>query len=105
MSIEHTPWEAVDPPGEDEVRAMMEQEGLSPQRWMADDGYRFDVHEHGFHKVIYCVEGQIWFTFPDDPDTVVELEPGDRLDLPPGVRHGALAGMEGVVCLEAHKDS
>jgi quercetin dioxygenase-like cupin family protein len=83
---------------------MMTGEGLSPQRWTADDGYRFDVHQHDYHKVIYCVDGSIWFTFPDDPDTVIELEPGDRLDLPAGIRHGALTGMEGVVCLEARKD-
>jgi quercetin dioxygenase-like cupin family protein len=82
----------------------MTGEGLSPERWTANDGHRFDVHEHDYHKVIYCVDGSIWFTFPDDPDTVIELEPGDRLDLPAGIRHGAMAGMDGVVCLEARKD-
>jgi quercetin dioxygenase-like cupin family protein len=99
----HISWESVDPPTEDEVREIMTGEGLSPERWMVGDGYRFPVHEHDYHKVVYCVDGSIWFTFPDDPDNVIELEPGDRLDLPAGVRHGALAGMEGVVCLEARK--
>jgi hypothetical protein len=28
--------------------------------------------------------------------------PGDRLDLPAGVRHSAIVGPQGVTCLEAH---
>lgn len=99
----HTPFEGIDPPGEDEIRATMQAEGLTPERWDAPNGYRFAVHEHDYHKVVYCVEGGIWFTFPDDPDNVVDMEPGDRLDLPAGIRHGALVSMDGVVCLEAQK--
>lgn len=99
----HTPWESVNTPSEDEIRQMMTGEGLSPERWVADNGQQFLVHEHDYHKVLYCVEGSIWFTFPDEPDTVIELEPGDRLDLPAGIRHGALVSMDGVLCLEAHK--
>lgn len=99
----HTPWEKVDMPTEDDLRQLMQNEGLSPQFWTANDGDRFDVHVHDYHKVLYCVDGTIWFTFPDDPDTVIEMEPGDRLDLPAGVRHGAQVGMEGVACLEAPK--
>lgn len=99
----HTPWEEVDYPTEEELREMMAGEGLTPERWDVTNGYRFQVHEHDYEKIIYCVEGSMWFTFPDDPDNVIELEPGDRLDLPASVRHGALAGMDGVVCLEAHR--
>lgn len=99
----HKPWESANAPTEDEIRGMMTGEGLQPESWSAGDGFRFAVHEHDYHKVVYCVEGSIWFTFPDDPDNVIELEPGDRLDLPAGIRHGALTGMEGVVCLEARK--
>jgi quercetin dioxygenase-like cupin family protein len=53
--------------------------------------------------VVYCVEGGIWFTLPDEGDRTIELEPGDRLDLPAGVRHGAIVGMDGVTCLEGHR--
>ena len=100
----HIPWEDVDEPSEAELAQMMADEGLSPERWIAPSSYRFGVQENDYHKVVYCVEGAIWFTFPDNPDTVIELEPGDRLDLLAGIRHGAQVGMEGVVCLEARKD-
>lgn len=99
----HTPFDGIDPPSEAEIRAMMEAEGLTPERWNAPTSHRFAVHEHDYHKVLYCVDGGLWFTFPDDPDLVIEMEPGDRLDLPAGVRHGAQVGMDGVLCLEARR--
>ena len=102
--LTHTPWEEIDWPDEDQLRQLMVKEGLAPQLWTADNGFRFDVHTHDYHKVVCCLEGSIWFTFPDDPDNVIELEPGDRLDLPAGIRHAALTGMDGVACLEARKD-
>ena len=33
--------------------------------------------------------------------TDYQLTPGDRLDLPPRVEHGAIVGRQGVTCLEA----
>ena len=32
----------------------------------------------------------------------IDLEVGDRLDLPAGTRHDAVVGRDGVTCLEAH---
>jgi len=81
----------------------MQAENLSPYMWANDSGYRYPVHSHDYHKVIYCLEGGIWFTLPDEGDRAIELEPGDRLDLPAGVRHGAIVGMDGVTCLEGHR--
>jgi hypothetical protein len=44
----------------------------------------------------------IRFTLPAEDD-YADLMPGDRLELPAGVRHGALVGPAGVTCLEAHR--
>lgn len=99
----HTPWPHNDTPTEAELRHTMQAEGLHPTRWSNASGDRYLVHSHDYHKVVYCIEGSIWFTITDENDRVVELEPGDRLDLPAGVRHGAMAGMDGVTCLEGHR--
>lgn len=80
------------------IRATFESEGLEPQAWSNRAGYRYDRHEHAYHKVLYCVAGSITF-HTDDGDT--ELHPGHRLDLPPGTRHAATVGPTGVTCLEA----
>jgi len=101
--VVYTSWSGDHEPTEAELREHMEAEGLSPERWSSDSGERYYVHTHPTTKVLYCVEGGIWFTLPDEGDRTIELEPGDRLDLPAGIRHGAIVGMDGVTCLEAHK--
>ena len=80
------------------IRAAFESEGLNPYSWSNVAGYRYDWHDHPYHKVLYCMEGSITF-HTGDGDT--ELSPGDRLDLPPGTRHAATVGPNGVTCLEA----
>lgn len=64
----------------------------------------FDVyapHRHGYGKVLYCVRGSIKFRLVE-LGMEYELFPGDRLDLPAGVLHGAEVGAQGVGCFEAH---
>jgi cupin superfamily acireductone dioxygenase involved in methionine salvage len=55
-------------------------------------------HEHGYEKVLYCVRGQIVFHIASDD---IDLEPGDKLDLPPHTAHAATVGAEGVHYIEA----
>ena len=88
-------------PTENELRRLMIEEGLTPYRWsnMPHDVYA--AHTHPYHKVIYVVSGSITFGFPVEGEPVT-LRPGDRLDLPRDVRHNAVVGSDGVVCLEAH---
>lgn len=60
--------------------------------------YRSHAHEEG--KVIYCLAGDIVFHVAG---TCVEMRPGDRLEIEPGIVHSADVGPRGVVCLEARK--
>lgn len=82
---------------EDRLRAV----GLDPGIWGNGPGDRYGAHEHGYDKVLVCAEGSIRFGLPDLGE-VVDLVPGDRLDLPAGTRHDAVVGADGVTCLEAH---
>lgn len=75
-------------------------EGLTPQTWSNEPGYRYGQHLHDFHKVLFCVEGSITFHTPDGD---VVLDAGDRLDLPPGTPHSATVGPRGVTCMEARR--
>jgi quercetin dioxygenase-like cupin family protein len=86
------------PQTESAARAALASEGLEPHSWSNSPGFRYEWHEHRYHKVLYCVEGSITF-HTDGGDR--ELKPGDRLDLPPGTRHAATVGPAGVTCLEA----
>jgi cupin superfamily acireductone dioxygenase involved in methionine salvage len=53
--------------------------------------------------VLYCVRGSIRFILPDyaGEEQVVDLQAGDGMTLPAGVRHSAVVGDQGVTCLEA----
>jgi len=76
-------------------------EGLDPSPWSNGPGDRYGAHEHGYDKVIVVERGSIVFGLPDD-GSVLDLAPGDRLELPAGTRHDAVVGANGVTCWEAH---
>ena len=65
-------------------------------QWRNGPGAVFAVHHHPYRKILYVERGSITFT-PAGRRAIVML-PGDRLDLPAGTRHGAVVGVEGVVC-------
>ena len=96
-------WSAERAPREEELRERMQREQLAPYSWSNGPGDTYAVHSHSYEKVLYCVHGSIRFVLPDQPDgiTHIDLTPGDRMVLPPGVRHSAVVGPGGVVCLEA----
>lgn len=95
-------WSGDEGLDEASIRRLMQQEGLQPYAWSNAPGDVYGAHSHAYHKVIYVVEGSITFGLPDS-DQEVHLTEGDRLDLPPGVRHDAVVGPRGVLCLEAHR--
>ena len=95
-------WPHKHTPTEDELRQLMEQMGLSPYRWSDVPGAIYHEHTHDYEKVLYVVSGSITFGFPIVGEPTV-LQAGDRLELPAGIRHNAVVGPEGVVCLEARR--
>ncbi|MBK8028822.1 MAG: hypothetical protein J0M07_13555 [Anaerolineae bacterium] len=49
---------------------------------------------------MYVVQGTIEITLPDSNKSV-KLRGGDRVEIPAGVRHGAIIGSSGAKCVEA----
>ena len=84
-----------------DLEARLRREGLDPRSWSNGPGDRYAAHDHGYDKVLVCASGSISFGLPDRGE-VIDLCPGDRLDLPVATRHDALVGDLGVTCLEAH---
>jgi quercetin dioxygenase-like cupin family protein len=95
-------WPREEAPTESTIHQMMTEEGVPPYRWSNGPGDVYAAHTHSYHKVIYVVQGSITFGLPKE-GRKVSLQAGDRLDLPAGVRHDAVVGPEGVVCLEGHR--
>ncbi|HVL52765.1 MAG TPA: hypothetical protein VM344_00725 [Vitreimonas sp.] len=85
----------------DELVERLRAGGLEASPWSNAPGDRYGAHQHAYDKVLVCAAGSVVFGLPDRTERV-PLEPGDRLDLPAGIRHDAVVGPEGVTCLEAH---
>jgi quercetin dioxygenase-like cupin family protein len=84
-----------------EAEAALIAEGGAPVRsWANGPGDRYGIHEHGYHKVLFCLEGSITFHTGEGD---VEMTAGDRLDLTPATPHGATVGPHGCMCLEASR--
>lgn len=67
------------------LRIALQQEGLITAWWSEAPGTRVPQHEHPFPEARWVVDGYLRIHIGDE---VVDLGPGDRLDLPPGTRHG-----------------
>jgi mannose-6-phosphate isomerase-like protein (cupin superfamily) len=81
--------------------AVLVAEGCSdPRPWSNGPGDAYGRHVHGYHKVLFCIEGSIVFHLEDRDE---ELTAGDRLDLAPGTPHAATVGPQGCACMEATK--
>jgi quercetin dioxygenase-like cupin family protein len=96
------PWNHDEPPSEKVVRGLLLAEGLAPIRWSNRPKERYSTHAHEYDKVLVVVQGAITFGLPDVGEEIT-LKPGDRLELPAGIAHNAVAGAQGVACLEAHR--
>ena len=95
MPARHTPGAA----GRLEALDAFEAEGCGPARsWSNGPGDRYGGHDHGAHKVLFCLAGSVTF-HTDDGD--VALVAGDRLDLTAGTAHAATVGPDGCECVEA----
>ena len=82
------------------ITRQMQKEGLRPYVWDNTPNYRYAVRTHGYNKVMYVVEGNIEVSLPDSNQRV-KLRAGDRVEIPAGVRHGAIIGSSGAKCVEA----
>lgn len=102
MGATVTQWSGPGEPNDKVLRRMLAAEGLDAYIWGNEPGDKYPVHVHGYHKVIYAVNGSIRFDLPDTGESLW-LRAGDRLDLPAGMPHSAVVGPDGVLCLEAHR--
>jgi len=82
------------------LRAFADEGCSSPRPWGNAPGDTYGRHEHGYHKVLFCLEGSITFHLEGGD---VELAAGDRLDLEPGTAHAATVGPDGCSCIEASR--
>jgi len=81
------------------LRMRLEGEADSCYAWSNGPGTVYGSHSHTYRKILYCLRGSIRFDLVGSGGAI-DLEPGDRLELPPGTPHAAIVGPTGVSCIE-----
>jgi len=97
MSAQITPHDGS-PLSREGIERRLRAEASDVHAWSNAPGDRYGQHQHPYTKVLYCASGSIAFVLSDG--STLDLRAGDRLVLPPGIRHGAVVGPDGCTCLE-----
>jgi quercetin dioxygenase-like cupin family protein len=84
---------------ETDLRGRLEAEADSCYGWSNGPGTVYGAHTHTYRKILYCLRGSIRFDLVAGGQSI-DLQPGDRLDLPAGTPHAAVVGPGGVTCIE-----
>ncbi len=99
-AVRVTRWSGGQHPTLSAITRQMQREAMRPYFWENAPNYRYGIRSHNYTKVMYVVEGTIELSFPDT-NARVRLRAGDRIEIPTGVRHGAIVGSSGAKCVEA----
>ena len=100
--IEPLRWRGPDAPSTGSVTARLRDEGVEPYAWSNGPGDRYEVHQHGYTKLLMCAAGSITFLVGTEAKPL-ELQPGDGFVLAAGTPHAAVVGPTGCTCLEGHR--
>jgi quercetin dioxygenase-like cupin family protein len=95
-----TLWEERRRPDEDDLRDRLAAEGYGVVRWHNEPATGYPPHAHIYPELLWLVSGSLTIILPADK-RLLELTPGDRIEVPQGLVHGTMAGPEGAVYLLA----
>lgn len=96
-------WESPDPPTLDFLTRMLTREGLQPSQ--VDFPAQSRSQEMKFEQpmVMVVVAGRLQYAFPGYG--VIDVEPGDILEIHPGVLHDVtVGGAQPAILLQASRD-
>lgn len=93
-------WEGAGRPSEEALRARLADDGYQVVRWASEPATGYPPHLHIYPELLWVVSGDLTVILPAE-DRLLELMPGDRIEMPAGVVHGTMAGADGAVYLLA----
>ena len=93
-------WEGPGKPTEEGIRERLAAQGYGVVRWTNEPATGYQPHAHIYPETMWVLSGSLTVILPAD-GRLLELLPGDRIEVPPGILHGAMAGTEGATYLLA----
>jgi quercetin dioxygenase-like cupin family protein len=95
-----TLWEGPGRPEEQALRARLTGEGYQVVGWHNEPAQGYPPHAHVYPELLWLLRGSLTVILPVER-RLLELEPGDRIEIPIGLVHGTMAGSEGASYLLA----
>ncbi len=92
-------WQAREYPTLEQMKLIMNSEGLEPVEETFEPGFKLDYHRHPFDEVRVVIKGQLLY---DINGTKLLLREGDRIQIPSNTKHSkTVQGDETCVSLMA----
>lgn len=101
MRLERIEWKGEARPDEDAMRRQLKEEGFSVFCYQDVPGANYEPHEHDHDESLWMIEGEMTF---GAGGRKWPLGAGDRLMLPKGTVHTAVAGPKGAKYLIGQKE-
>jgi len=95
-------WEAPGLPQEAAVRSQLTEAGYQAVKWTSEPATGYPPHVHIYPELLWLISGSLTVILPA-ANRMLELAPGDRIEIPQGLAHGTMAGAEGATYLLATK--
>lgn len=99
-AVQVTLWAEPGTPVEADIRARLIADGYQAVKWQNEAATGYPPHAHIYPETLWLLEGSLTVVLPAE-SRLLDLTPGDRVELPKGVLHGTMAGPEGAVYLLA----
>lgn len=98
MKLQKFRWSKVYESQEEELNELLEAQGITAERWHADEFHIFDERTYEHDTTLWCAEGSFKITAGNK---TFSMQPGDGITVPAGTTTTAVAGMSGCACYEA----
>jgi quercetin dioxygenase-like cupin family protein len=95
-----TLWGERGRPDEHALRARLAGDGYQVVGWSNEPAQGYPPHTHVYPELLWVIRGSLTVILPVER-RLLELEPGDRIEIPIGLVHGTMAGSDGATYLLA----
>ncbi len=95
-----TLWEGHGCPDETRLRERLAADGYQVVKWSNQPAQGYPPHAHLYPEMLWLLSGSLTVILSAE-NKMLELMPGDRVEVGHGVSHGTMAGADGAVYLLA----
>ncbi len=96
-------WGEPERPREETLRGRLADAGYQAVKWSSEPATGYPPHVHIYPELLWLISGSLTVILPAER-RLLELTPGDRIEIPQGLAHGTMAGADGATYLLATRE-